>query len=195
MIEIKIDDAGVTAAFNRLLQLGNDMSPAMRAIAGVLHDRAEQNFADESGPLGAWPAVKDKKRAGGQILQDTGRLANSITASSDADSATVGTNVLYAAIHQFGGKINKPAQSRLVRHRTDRKGNLLHSEHLGGKGLIFAKDSHKNAVARWFEQGAHDIDMPARPFLPVTPDGRLQDGVEDEIANVLRAAIGRAISG
>jgi len=134
MVEIKIDDAGVTAAFNRLLQLGNDMSPAMRAIAGVLHDRTEQNFADESGPLGKWPAVQDKKRAGGQILQDTGRLANSITSHSDAESASIGTNVIYAAIHQMGGKINKPAQSRLVRHRTDRKGNLLHSEHLGGKG-------------------------------------------------------------
>jgi phage gpG-like protein len=116
--------------------------------------------------------VKDKKRAGGQILQDTGRLANSITPSSDADSATIGTNVIYAAIHQMGGKIAKPAQSRLVRHRTDRKGNLLRSGHMGGKGLIFAKDSHKNAVARWFEQGAHDIGMPPRPFLPVTPDGQ-----------------------
>lgn len=195
MIEIKIEDTGALEAFNRLLSLGNDMSPVMRAIAGVLKDRTEQNFADESGPLGKWPEVKDKKRAGGQILQDTGRLANSITAHSDADSASVGTNVVYAAIHQFGGTIRKPPQSRLVRHRTDRKGNLLHSEYLHGKGLIFARDSHKNALSRWFEQGAHDIDMPARPFFPVTPDGRLQDGVEDEIVNVLRAALQGAVEG
>lgn len=195
MIEIKIDDAGIAAAFTRLSALVSDMSPAMCAIAGVLHDRTEQNFADESGPSGKWPAVKDKKRAGGQILQDTGRLAASITASHDADSAAIGTNVVYAAIHQMGGKISKPAQSRLVRHRTDRKGNLLRSEHMGGKGLVFAKDSQKLAMGRWFGQGAHAIDMPARSFLPVTPDGRLQDGTEDEIVSEFRSAIERALRG
>ena len=195
MIEIKIESGEVTAAFNRLLSLGEDMTPVMRAVSETLKDRTEENFAAQSGPLGAWPALKDKKRAGGKILQDTGRLAGSITAAYDDHSAMVGTNVIYAAIHQMGGAINKPAQSRLVRHRTDRKGNLLHSEHLGGKGLIFAKDSHKNAVARWFEQGAHDIDMPARPFLPVTPDGQLQDGLEEEIADILRGAIRNAVGG
>ena len=195
MIEIKIENTGVLDAFNRLLELGNDMSLVMRVIAGVLHDRTEQNFADESGPLGKWPALKDKKRADGMILQDTGRLISSITTQSDHNSASIGTNVIYAAIQQLGGTISKPSQSRLVRHRADKKGNLLRSEHLGGKGLIFAKNSDKNAVSRWFGQEAHEIDIPARPYLPVTPDGRLQDGFEEEIANVLRDALQNAVNG
>jgi phage gpG-like protein len=61
-----------------------------------------------------------------------------------------------------------------VRHRTNAKGELLRSAHLGGKGLIFAKNSHKRAVARWFEQGAHSITMPARPFLGISLQGELK---------------------
>jgi phage virion morphogenesis protein len=193
MIEIKINNNDVLNAFNRLLQLGNDLSPVMTIIAGKLKDQTKTNFATESGPLGKWPDRKDKKRIG-PILRDKGRLADNIFEGSDANSAWIGTNTVYAAIHQFGGAINKPAQSRLVRHRTDRKGNLMTSEHFGGKGLIFAKNSHKNAVQRWFEQGAHDINMPARPFLPVTPDGRLQDGMEEQIVEVIRAALQKAIA-
>ena len=193
MIEIKIDNSGVLDAFNRLLQLGGDMSPIMEKIAGVMKDHTEENFASQSGPLGAWPALKDKKRADGMILQDTGRLAESITVSHNHNSASIGTNVIYARIHQLGGTIKKDGSLSVVRHRVDRKGNLMHSEHLGGKGLIFAKNSHKLAMERLFAIPAHDINIPARPFLPVTPDGHLQDGVEQDIVEVVNEHLRRMI--
>ena len=47
---------------------------------------------------GYWP---------GKILQQTGRLASSISSYSDNDKAVVGTNVVYAAIQQFGGKAGR----------------------------------------------------------------------------------------
>lgn len=37
------------------------------------------------------------------ILQDSGRLASSISTDFDSTHAVIGTNVEYAAIHQFGG--------------------------------------------------------------------------------------------
>ena len=46
-------------------------------------------------------------KVGGQILQDTGQLAASITTSHDASSAAVGSNKVYAAIHQLGGKTGR----------------------------------------------------------------------------------------
>ena len=46
-------------------------------------------------------------RVGGQILQDTGQLAASITTSHDSRSAMIGTNKIYAAIHQLGGKTGR----------------------------------------------------------------------------------------
>lgn len=47
------------------------------------------------------------RNIGGMILQDTGQLAASISPSSDATSATVGSNKVYAAIHQIGGKAGR----------------------------------------------------------------------------------------
>ena len=43
------------------------------------------------------------------ILVDTGRLRNSITATATASSIEFGTNVVYAAYHQFGsGRMYRP---------------------------------------------------------------------------------------
>ena len=188
-IKITVDDRGVSEALNRLAARGRDLSPVMKAIAALLHAKTEQNFAAQSGPLGAWPALKKpgKKRQGGMTLQDTGRLAASISVSSGADFAQVGSNAIYAAIHQFGGQIERAAYSKQVRHRTDAKGNLLKSEYLKGKGLIFAKDSHKRALTRWFEVGAHSINIPARPFLPFLQNGQLQTGVQASILDKINA--------
>lgn len=47
---------------------------------------------------------KRKMKRGGnpKILQDTGRLKNSISMKNDKTKAIVGTNVVYAKTHQFG---------------------------------------------------------------------------------------------
>lgn len=192
MFEIKIDDKAVMGSLDRLVAAAHNMSPMMRRISQELARQTEINFAVEGRPK--WLGIKPRKgRDGGQILQDTGQLAASITTHHDASSATIGSNKVYAAIHQLGGVINKPAQSRLVRHRTDSKGNLLRTEHFKGKGLIFAKDSHKRAVSRWFEQGAHTIHMPARPFLPIDAHGNLQPEASEPILGLVNDYLRRVI--
>ena len=108
---IEIDDRGVLDAFNRLQSAARDLSPAMEAIAGLLESRTAENFANQSGPSGPWPALKsqprNKKRTRAQILVDVGTLKRSITSAFGADFATVGTNVVYAAIHQLGGEAGR----------------------------------------------------------------------------------------
>ena len=59
-------------------------------------------------PTPATLAKKLKERKlGAKILQDTGTLAMSIKPSYTANSVSVGSNVKYAAIHQFGGKAGR----------------------------------------------------------------------------------------
>ena len=69
----------------------------MKAIADLLESRTAENFANQSGPLGKWPALKNaprnKRRTRPQILVDTARLKSSITSRFDPTSAEVGTNV------------------------------------------------------------------------------------------------------
>lgn len=112
MIEIKIDTAKLTAALKRLAAKGHDLSPAMRQAAGIMADAVEENFEQEGRPK--WKSLaastlrqRAKEGSTGKILQRSGNLAKFITRHSDATSAIVGTNTVYAGIHQFGGKAGR----------------------------------------------------------------------------------------
>lgn len=113
MITITLDSARLTAAFKRLAASGRDLSPAMRMAAGIMADSVEENFEAEGRPRWkslAASTVRQRSKEGswpGKILQRRGDLARSITRHSDATSATVGTNSVYAAIHQFGGQAGR----------------------------------------------------------------------------------------
>jgi phage virion morphogenesis protein len=125
MITIKIDSEQLQKELKKLLQLARDRRPLMKNIAGMMHNAVEENFAQEGRPK--WIPLSPKTIAArqkkgywpGQILQQTGRLAASITQYADNDQAVVGTNAVYAAIHQFGGKagrgkkVNIPARPYL----------------------------------------------------------------------------------
>lgn len=191
---VTVDDKAVQQALATLAGKAADMSPAMRAIARALRNITEDAFAKQASPFGpAWKALNAKtlkaRRGGGagaQILQDSGQLAASITATSDATSATLTAGKKYAAIHQFGGTIQRPAYSTKVRHRTDRKGNLLRGQGFGGKALIFARDSHRNAVTHWFDVKGYTVTIPARPFLPIDRVGNLALATRDTVLRILQ---------
>ncbi len=102
-ITITIDDREVMDALRRLQARLGDLTPVMRVVAQMMESAVQRNFADGGRP-DKWKPSKRAQRQNGQTLIDTGRLKNSITSRSDAASAEVGTNVEYAAIHQFGGK-------------------------------------------------------------------------------------------
>ena len=51
-IDIKINDKKVQQALNYLVRRGDDLSPAMEAIAGVLADNIEEAFQSEQAPDG-----------------------------------------------------------------------------------------------------------------------------------------------
>lgn len=113
MIEIRIDSAKLVAALRRLIASGRDLTPAMRRAAGIMHDAVEENFEQEGRPKWkslAASTIKQRSKDGswpGKVLQRRGNLARSITRHADAESAMVGTNLVYAAIHNFGGKAGR----------------------------------------------------------------------------------------
>ncbi|RNL99745.1 phage virion morphogenesis protein, partial [Dickeya undicola] len=63
------------------------------------------NFEDEGRPK--WLVSLAAEDRSGQTLRETGRLAASVSTDYDSSHATIGTNVVYAAIHQFGGKTGR----------------------------------------------------------------------------------------
>lgn len=187
--KIEIDDRPVLDALNRLAAAGRGMTPAMRAIATALLSQTEANFAAQSGPAGKWPALsratiegragrlaagrkgglrKDgriskgvgRTVAGMKILQDTGRLAASVTPFWSAAEAGARVSAVYAAIHQLGGK----TRPHVILPRNKRA--------LAFGGVVVKRVNHPGS------------NIPARPFLPAA-GGRLQSGMEARIAALL----------
>ena len=102
-IEIKISNVDeVIAQIENLAAGVADLSPLMRTISGTMYSAVMQNF--DAGGRPAWLGLKYRV---GKPLTDTGRLRGSISEYSDTDSAVVGTNSIYAAIHNFGGQAGR----------------------------------------------------------------------------------------
>lgn len=192
MLGFEVKDEGVTALLQRVAGGLHNTTPLMRAITGVFETETEENFNAEGRPhwLGLAPStIRKRSKAGtwpGKILQESagGGLASSVSTRYSRNEAVIGSNKVYALIQQVGGRIERAAYSTKVRHRTDAKGELLRSSHLKGKGLIFAKDSHKRVKTRWFEVAAHGIDIPARPYLPFDAAGNLQPSTQQKVIGV-----------
>jgi phage virion morphogenesis protein len=104
LITAKIDDREILKALDKLKARARNLRPVMGEIAADMLDAVQENFAKEGRP-GRWKPSKRAKKEGGQTLQQSRRLLNSITADSDNQAARVGTNVEYAAIHHFGGTV------------------------------------------------------------------------------------------
>lgn len=112
-IEIKIDNKEVEKALLEIAQKTSNLRPLMKNIAGIMADSTEENFKVEGRPK--WKDLSEKtktarKKTGyypGQILQVSGQLALSVTTQYDETSAVIGSNKIYAAIHQLGGQAGK----------------------------------------------------------------------------------------
>lgn len=188
MLGFEVKDEGVTALYRRLAGGYHNTTPLTRAIAGIFEAETEANFAAEGRPhwMGLAPStIRNRKRAGtwpGKMLQvSAAGLAASIVTQYNRTESRIGSNKRYAAIQHLGGKIERAAYSTKVRHRTDAKGELLRTEHFKGKGLVFAKDSHKRAKTRWFEVAAHSVTIPARPYFPFDGAGNLQPSTQAKV--------------
>ena len=113
-IEIKLDNKEVEKKLQEVAKKASDLKPLMKNIAGIFASAAEDNFAEEGRP-DKWIDLsevtkKQRKKIGkypGQILQVSGQLASSVNTYYDNDSAVIGSNLEYAAIHQLGGQAGK----------------------------------------------------------------------------------------
>ena len=113
-IEIKIDNKEVESKLLDLAQKSENLRPLMKNIAGIFAYSTEENFKNE-GRLDKWTELSEStikqrtknKQWPGMILQVSGQLASSVNTYYDNDSAVIGSNLEYAAIHQLGGQAGR----------------------------------------------------------------------------------------
>jgi phage virion morphogenesis protein len=159
MIEIKIETDTITAALQAIQSRLIDMTPLMRQISGIMLDAVEANFAAEGRPK--WRPSRRATGQGGKTLQDTGQLAASIVSKYTQNQAMVGTNVIYAAIHQFGGK----TAPHVIKPKNK-------------KALFWPGAKHPVKSVK--HPGS---DIPARPFLSLTDSD--YDTIKEKISEYL----------
>lgn len=153
MFESNIDLNEVESKVGRLMSGTKNAAPLMRIIQGDMEDEVEENFKQQGRPK--WLGFKyapTEKRGGGsaKLLQHTGQLAGSIQGRSTNDTAAVGTNKVYAEIHQKGGKTSP----HLIKPRNKKA--------LAFGGRVVKSVNHPGS------------NIPARPFLMITPSGEVK---------------------
>lgn len=112
-VSIKVDTTGVDRA-QRMLRTINrfvdDMRPVWDEIGRELVESAHRRFRASVAPNGKrWLPTK----AGNKPLIRTGALMNSIRTNVTRRKMTVGSDLPYAAIHQFGGMAGRGRRTRI----------------------------------------------------------------------------------
>lgn len=162
-----IDDQVTRAKLSELAHAGTgDLLPRLgEYLAAATKDR----FATQTAPDGSpWQALKPryarrKKYNADKVLTLRGYLRSGIHYQPEGtDAVLVGTNAKYGAIHQFGGTIDQPARQATVRYRS-----------VAGR-ILFAGKKHKRATEREVSIGAHQVSIPARPFLGISSQDDLR---------------------
>lgn len=157
-VSIRVDvDSDAEQLIRRLERIrGIDKAGVMNAVAEGLRTSTQERFRTETAPDGSrWkPSVRavEKNRT---TLTESAELKTHIYAKADASGAAIGTNIEYAATHQFGAE-------RTIRARN-------------GKYLKFMIGD------RWVYTPSVRISIPARPFLGIsrTDEEEIRELIED----------------
>lgn len=158
-----------------------DLTKPMKVILLLAKSSIKENFAGSHAPDGTpWLPLK-RPRQGKRHrnstplpLRDTGLLMASVTSAgphhverTDERSMQVGTNLEYAAIHNFGGTIHKPERAR-------------------AKPWVFTNGQGQTIFTRKIKE--HDVTIPARQFIGWGPK------LIEQTADVLSEALEEKLS-
>jgi len=144
MITVKVDpNSPGLKLVDEMVQKMKRMGPLMKKIASLMLSIVRRNF--QAGGRPPWPPRKSTQNH--RLLWKTGRLIGSLHQEADDYHAEVSTNVVYAAVHQFGHTFP------LREIRPKRK-----------RALFWPGAEHPVKKVNW--PGA---TVPARPFM-VIPD-------------------------
>ncbi len=105
-LEYSINDHQALAMLEQLE--GFDSTSMFEEIGEHLVSATQGRFRDQVDPEGNdWKPSKRALRTGDLTLIDHAILRGSITYNASTDQVEVGTNLVYGAIHQFGGEAGR----------------------------------------------------------------------------------------
>jgi phage virion morphogenesis protein len=148
-VRVTVNVTPVMQKLGSLSQKLDGLRPLLEDVRGRLLLSTQQNFTAGGRPRSWTPlaasTIASRRGTSHRILRDTGRLQNSITSRVENRSVIVGTNVVYARIHQEGGTVSvpeiRPRRASVLRF-------VVHGQ------VVYARRAR-----------AHSVRIPARPYL------------------------------
>ncbi|WP_306050111.1 phage virion morphogenesis protein [Oceaniradius stylonematis] len=117
-LTVTLEDRAVRERFARLERAMGNTKPVMDAIGTGLVRSTQRRFVTQTDPDGAaWTALNPVYAAtkrNARILTESGGLRDSVTHAAGRDTVRIGSNKVYAAIHQRGGTIRAKSGGRLA---------------------------------------------------------------------------------
>jgi phage gpG-like protein len=134
------------------------LRPVLEAVGLEVVSITQRAFRDESLRAAPWPAKRDGSPA---TLIESGALRQSIrVVEIGSTTVTVGSDRIYAAIHQLGGTIvPKP----------------------GKRALVFTAGGRKFFASK--------VSIPPRPYFPITESGDVTELAAEKVMNVFADAV------
>lgn len=178
MIKIEITDASVVDTFNRLIDIGENPQGALMGIGEVVTDFTKRRFVESVDPYGApWEQNSDTTLRA--VLHRSGR-----NFTKKGELSKRGQTVL-------AGKKPLIGESKTL-------STQIHYTVIGDNSVVISSSAVQAAMMNFGGTKAEFPhlwgDIPARPIFPDESRG-LPDELNQDISDVLRAALESAING
>ena len=111
-LEVRIESEGLERLNKRLAEMTaglKDFGPLLEGLGAEVESQARRRISEEKAspdgtPWQPWSeAYGETRRGGHSLLEGEGDLLDSIQYVVDGDRVEIGSNLIYAAIHQHGG--------------------------------------------------------------------------------------------
>lgn len=161
-ISINVDgDSPILRILKSLSDFEERKADLFDTVGNTVVSGIRSRWEGGEGLEGKWPLSIRVMREGGTTLRKTSRLMDSVTYNVLPDGVEIGTNVVYGAIHHFGGEIKHEARTRTLFFRQNQR--------TGQVGNRFVRKSRSNFAQESMGR-AYSVNVPRRPWLGITED-------------------------
>lgn len=184
-VTVSVDNGQARVQLGQLRAAVTDVRPLLNIAGEVMRGSIARTFREEGSPAASWPklaisTLRNKKYTSGhKLLIMSGRLFGSISYTADGNALTIGTNVAYAAVHQFGSADHgNPSAARLAvpahiagRLQRPQYGSTLRTAKNGRTMRVRVRIAGPQNRTQ-FQVAAHKRrqNIPARPYLVFRPE-------------------------
>jgi phage virion morphogenesis protein len=205
---IQVDDANVKVALAKFRLSLAQKDELMFQIGAAMLVSVRRTFREQGSPARSWAplapsTVKSNPKkygSGHQLLIDSGHLLNSIGFKTEPGAVVIGTNLKYAAVHQFGSRDRgsvgvgprtqamQDATVNVKEHSYARLSASLGKGKIGNRSLNVR--GPRNQVKINVAGHTRHQNIPARPYLVFRPEDpqRIQSLVNGYIRRARSAA-------